>query len=83
MRADTGCQFVLMGIEITHRLGFQKSDLIPVKIKISAVNRDVTPILEAVTLRLSKKSGSGKVQETAQICYVTDVIDGAFLSRET
>ena len=81
MTADTGCQSVLVGIKIIHRLGFKKSDLIPVKTKSSAVNRDVIPILEAVILRLSGKSGSGKVIETAQICYVTDVIEGAYLSR--
>ena len=82
MTADTGCQSVLVGIKIIHRLGFKKSDLIPVKTKMSAVNRDVIPILGAVILRLSGKSGSGKVIETAQICYVTDVIEGAYLSRE-
>ena len=82
MTADTGCQSVLVGIKIIHRLGFKKSDLIPVKTKMSAVNRDVIPILGAVILRLSGKSGSGKVIETAQICYVTDMIEGAYLSRE-
>ena len=82
MTADTGCQSVLVGIKIIHRLGFKKSDLIPMKTRISAVNRDVIPILGAVILRLSGKSGSGKVIETSQICYVTDVIEGAYLSRE-
>ena len=82
MTADTGCQSVLVGIKIIHRLDFKKSDLIPVKTKMSAVNRDVIPILGAVILRLSGKTGSGKVIETAQICYVTDVIEGAYLSRE-
>ena len=82
MTADTGCQSVLVGIKIIHRLGFKKSDLKPVKTKMSAVNRDVIPILGAVILRLSGKSVSGKIIETAQICYVTDVIEGAFLSRK-
>ena len=82
MTADTGCQSVLVGIKIIHRLCFKKLDLIPVKTKMSAVNRDVIPILGAVILRLSEKSGSGKVIETAQICYVTDVIEDAYLSRE-
>ena len=45
---------------------------------MSAVNCDVIPILGAVILRLSGKLGSGK----AQIGYVTDVIEGAYLSRE-
>ena len=66
MTADTGCQSVLVGIKIIHRLGFKKWDLIPVKTKMSAVNRDVIPILGAVIQRLSRKSGSGKVIQTAQ-----------------
>ena len=37
MLADTGCQSVLVGIKIIHRLGLKKSDLIPVKTRISAV----------------------------------------------
>ena len=49
---------------------------------MSAVNRDVIPILGAVILRKSGKSGSGKVIETAQICYVINVIEGAYLNRE-
>ena len=80
MTADTGCQSVLVGIKIIHRLSFKKSDLIVVKTRMSAVKRDVIPILGAVILRLSGKLGSGKVVKTAQICYVTVVIEGAYLS---
>ena len=82
MTADTGCQSVLIGFKFIHRLGFKKSELIPVKTRMSAVNRDVIPSLVAVILRLSGTSESGKVIERAQICCVTDVIEGAYLSRE-
>ena len=82
MTADTGCQSVLIGIKNIHKLGFKKSDLIPVKTKMSAVNRHAIPILGAVILRLSGKSNFGEIRETAQVCYVTDVIEGAYLSRE-
>ena len=82
MTADTGCKSVLFGINLINRLGFKNSDPIPVKTRMSAVNRDVISTLGAVILRLSGKSGSGKVIETAQICYVTDLIEGAYLSRE-
>ena len=60
MTADTGCQSVLVGIKIIHKLGFKKSDLTPVKTKMSAVNRDVIPILVAVFLRqFTTKSRTG------------------------
>ena len=49
---------------------------------MSAVNYVVILILGTVILQLSGMSGSDKVQERAQRCYVTDVIDGAYLSLE-
>ena len=60
MMADIRCQSALVGIKIIHRLGFKKSDLIPVKTNLSAVNRDVLPILGAVILRLSTNRGLAK-----------------------
>ena len=67
MAAFIGCQSVLFGIKILHRMGFKKSDLIALKTKKSAMNRDVISFLGAVNLRLSSKSGSGKVLEREQI----------------
>ena len=60
MTADTGCQSVLVGIKIIHRLDLNKSDLIPVKTRMSAVNRDFIPFLGAVLLRLFGKRGLEK-----------------------
>ena len=49
---------------------------------MSAVKYFVILILGTVIVRLFGMSGSDKVQERAQMCYVTDVIDGAYVSRE-
>ena len=49
---------------------------------MSAVKYFVILILGTVIVRFFGMSGSDKVQERAQICYVTDVIDGAYVSRE-
>ena len=65
MTADTGSHYVPVRIKI-HRLDFKNSDLSPVKIKMSALNRDVTFFLGAFILRLSGNSRSGK--HTAHIC---------------
>ena len=54
----------------------------PVKTKISAVNPDVIPFLEAVILRLYGKPGPGEILQTAQVCYVPDVFKGAYLIKE-
>ena len=82
MTADNCCQSVLVGTTFTHGIGLKNRTSSPLKQKMSAMNRDVIPVLGAVTLRLSGKSGSGIVLETAHLCYVTDVIEGAYLSRE-
>ena len=60
--------------------GCKKLNLLPVKTKFPAVNRDVIPTLVAVILRLSGDLGSGEVLETAQRCFVT-VIESAYLSQ--
>ena len=79
MTSDTGCQSGLFEIKIIHRQGFIKSNLVHENTKTSTMIQDVIPILGEVILRLSGKSGSGKVLETAQVCSVTDVTECCIL----
>lgn len=80
--ADTGCQSCLIGINIIHRLGLRKCDLIPVKMKMHAASNDKINILGAAILRFSGRDEAGNVVETRQLTYVTDTSDRLFLSRE-
>lgn len=80
--ADTGCQSCLIGLNVVHRLGFKKSDLLSVQHKMSAVNKNPIDIIGAVILRLHGPDKDGYPLETTQICYVTPVINTMFLSRE-
>ena len=81
--ADTGCQSCLASIKVIRRLGLCESDLIPVTMKMHAVNNKGISILGAVILRFSGRSPSGKALESRQIVYVTSDSDKLFLSRET
>ena len=80
--ADTGCQSCLAGIKILHRLGLNRSDLIPVSMRMHAANRNTINILGATVLRFSGKTESGEIIETRQLTYVTDSTDNIFISRE-
>ena len=81
--ADTGCQSCLASIKVVRRLGLCESDLIPVTMKMHAVNNNGIRILGAVILRFSGRSPAGKALESRQIVYVTSDSDKLFLSRET
>ncbi|CAH3041519.1 unnamed protein product [Pocillopora meandrina] len=81
--ADTGCQSCLASIKVIRRLGLCESDLIPVTMKMHAVNNKGISILGAVILRFSGRSPSGKALESRQIVHVTSDSDKLFLSRET
>jgi hypothetical protein len=80
--ADTGCQSCLAGIKSLRKLGLNKSDLIPVSMRMHAANRNSINILGATVLRFSGKTESGQTIETRQLTYVTDSTDNIFISRE-
>lgn len=62
--ADTGCQSCLAGLKCIQRIGLNKSDLIPVTMKMRAANNDAINILGAVILRLSGNNDKGSTFET-------------------
>ena len=81
LTADIGGQYCLVKIKIIYRL-ILKLNLIPVNTKTSTMNPDVIPILKDAIRSLSGKSGSGNKLERAQVCFVNDVIETSYLSRE-
>ena len=80
--ADTGCQSCLIGANLTRRLGIPDNSLIPVNLRMRAVNDNNITILGAIILRLSGTSTSGQLHETREMVYVTNDSDKLFLSRE-
>ena len=80
--ADTGCQSCLAGIEILDRLGITLQELLPVTLKMHAVNNNGIKILGAAILRFIGEDQNKNQVETRQITYITDCSDKIFLSRE-
>lgn len=79
--ADTGCRSCLAGIKVLHRLGFNRSDLIPVTMKMHAANNKGINILDAIIL-LQGTNKHGRPVETRQLTDLTDNSYKLFLSRE-
>ena len=80
--ADTGCQSCLAGYNFARQLGFNKSLLIPVNLKMSAANKSNINVLGAVIVRFSGQNKRGKTVESRQLVYITDSTDKVYLSRE-
>ena len=79
--ADTGAQSCLMGTRIFYQCGFKKKDLIPVKCRMAAANREPLTILGAILVRLYAAEGKKNVHTGAMV-YITPDTDKFYLSRE-
>ena len=80
---DTGAQSCLMGSKLFYRCGFKKRDLIPVKNKMVAANREPITILGAICLRISGSSETNCKTEAAALVYISPDTDKFYISRET
>ena len=75
--ADTGAQVCLWSLSDFYKAGYKKKELIKVKQKIAAANREPIEIVGAVFL--SVESNSFK---TNLMAFVTPDINGFYLSRQ-
>lgn len=76
---DTGCQSCLSGMNILHKLGMSRKNLIPVSQRMQAANKSGIHILGAILLELSLLDSDAV---TKQIIYVTPNVTRLFLSME-
>ena len=81
--ADTGAQSCLMGSRLFYRCGFKKVDLIPVKNKMIAANKEPITILGAICLRISGSTHTNRHVETAALVYISPDTEKFYLSCET
>ena len=79
--ADTGAQSCLMGTKMFYQCGFQKKDLIPVKCKMAAANREPLNIPGAILVRLCPAEGNINVHTGAMV-YISPDTDKFYLSHE-
>ena len=81
--ADTGCQSCLAGEDLLiNYLRLQRSNLIPVTMKMSAANNRGINIIGALPLRITGTSPSGTKHTTRQLVYFTDSTNRMFLSKQ-
>ena len=76
---DTGCQSTIMNLEQVHKMGYTKTDLIPTKLRMQAIDTNPIEIIGAIIVRLSRLDIQGNSHETTQICYVSNKIKGMYL----
>ena len=79
---DTGCQSCLSGSNLLKVLHLNKSNLIPVRMKMNAANEKGINILGALPLRISGTSPTGSTHTTRQLVYFSDSTDRMFLSKQ-
>ncbi len=80
---DTGAQSNLLGLKMLYMFGLKKSDLVPVRSKLNAINGEGIVLIGAVFLRLSAlDTNTGKRVSTAVMAYVTESTDCFYISRQ-
>ena len=82
MIADSGCQSTIIPLQSAYALGIRKKDLIPARMKMRAADGKDLGVMGAVVIKFSSKDGLGIEHSTKQLCYVSDMVTGAFLCRE-
>jgi len=76
---DTEFQCCLSGVDILHKLGMSRNNLIPVSQRMQPANKSGIDILGAILLELSLPDPDAV---TKQMIYVTPSITRFFLSRD-
>ena len=79
---DTGCQSPIIGLQTVFQMGYKKSDLIPTKVRMKAIDQNLIAIQGAIILRLSGHDQHGNTFETVQVCFVSEKIKQLYLSEQ-
>ena len=79
---DTGAQSCLWGLDDFYRCGFKKSDLLPVKQRMYAANRQPIDISGAIFLRLSGVGRDKKNHVAPVMVYISRDTKNLYLSKQ-
>ena len=79
---DSGAQVCLWSHAECKARGFSDADLIPVSVKLVAANKSPISLAGAIILRLSGKSPDGHSVSHPTMVYVSDDVEGFFLSLD-
>ena len=80
---DSGCQSVLLGLKTFNKFGLKKSNLVPVKGRMNAINGEGINIIGAVFLRLEGTDATtGQPVQTAVMAHVSESTERFYISRQ-
>ena len=80
---DSGAQVTVGGIEMIHRMGLKKHNLIPVSQRVSGANNNSLQLLGGVFIDVSATSNTGETVTTRELCYIADGVRRLLLSKRT
>ena len=82
MIADSGCQSSIMPLRSAQSMGFDKADIIPVKLVMRGAIREDLGVTGAIVADVSTTDTSCTLRSTWQLIYVSDKIEKAFLCQK-
>ena len=86
MVADTGCQSTIIPLQIplqtAHSLGIQTKDLVPVKLVMRGAIKEDLGVIGAIVVDVTTTTTDSCVSSTRLLCYVSNIMEKAFLCRE-
>lgn len=82
MVADTGCQSTIIPLQSVFNLGLTVKDLLPVRLVMRGAIKEDLGVMGAVVISVSTQGTTTSAKSTRLLCYVSDVMDKAFLCRE-
>ena len=80
---DTGAQMVVCGINLVHKLGVKRKELIPLANGINAANNQGIKLLGGILITITGTGKDGRTRESNQLCYVAEGLHRLFLSKTT
>ena len=82
MVADTGCQSTIIPLKTAHSLGIQTKDLVPVKLVMRGAIKEDLGVIGAIVVDVTTTTTDSCVSSTRLLCYVSNIMEKAFLCRE-
>jgi hypothetical protein len=81
MIADTGCQSSIIPVKTALKLGIKAQDLLPVKLAMRGAIKEDLGVVGAIVISVAVKD-VGSTKTTRVLCYVSNIMEKAFLCRE-
>ena len=77
----TGAQMVVCGIDLVHKLGVKRGELIPLANGINAANNQGIELLGGILITITVFGKDGRPRVSNQLCYVAEGLHRLFLSK--